>query len=354
VAGKKPSEWTLEDLHEHLMAAIEIELMTLPPYLTALFSIVPGKNKRAAEIVHSVMMEEMLHFALASNVMNAVGGEPDLTGGGYVPRYPLALPFKRKGETVEVGLRPFSKAALEVFMAIEKPNHPAVSPPPAGPDAAIPRVLELAEEFGYETIGAFYAAIVEGLKALDASREIFTGAASRQITPEIFTPDPGEGEMIPVKNLATAVKALELIIEQGEGDVDEPGPGEEFDPEGELAHFYRFKELYVGQEYKPGDSPDAPSGAAIEIDFTAVFPMKPNLRAEELSGELGEQAKIFNANYTKLLDQLQKGISGAPKVIEEAIGTMLELKGQAKTLIAEQIPGGGGLHAGPPWQFLGP
>lgn len=348
MAGKKPSEWTLEDLYEHLMGAIELELLTLPPYLTALFSLVPGKNTKVAKIVHSVAMEEMLHFALASNVFNAVGGHPNLTGGGYVPRYPAALPF-HKPKTFAVGLGPFSKSALETFMAIEKPNRPGVEPAAAGPDAAIPRVLELAEENGYETIGAFYRAIEEGLKALGEG--IFKPNPSRQI-PAKFYEGAGGGHLIEVTNLKTALEALDQIIEQGEGDTDKPGPGEEFDPEGELAHFYRFKELYVGREYVKGDWPEEPTGPTIEVDYSAVFPMKPNLKAEELKGELRKAAESFNRTYAKLLAQLQEGIDGKPEAVGAAIGTMIHIKQEAHALLEKPLEDGSGFNAGPPWQFL--
>jgi Ferritin-like len=348
MAGKKPPEWTLEDLNEHLMGAIELELLTLPPYLTALFSLVPGKNTKAAEIVHSVAMEEMLHFALASNVFNAVGGHPNLTGGGYVPRYPAALPL-HKPRTFAVGLGPFSTSALETFMAIEKPNRPGVEPPAADADAAIPRVLELAEENGYETIGAFYRAIEEGLKALGEG--IFKPDPSRQI-PAKFYEGAGGGDLIEVTNLETALKALDQIIEQGEGDTNKPGPGEEFDPEGELAHFYRFKELYVGREYVMGDSPEEPTGPTIEVDYSAVFPMKPNLKAEELTGELRKAAENFNRNYAKLLARLQEGIDGKPEAVGAAIAAMIHVGQEAQALLKKPLGDGSGLNAGPSWQFL--
>lgn len=350
MAAKKPSEWTLVDLHEHLMAAIELELLTLPPYLTALHSLEREKNEKAAEIVESVAMEEMLHFALAANVMNAVGGKPDLTGGGYVPRYPAAFPLRHRPNTFEVGLQPFGKAALEVFMAIEKPNHPEVEPPPASADAAIPRVLELAEENEYGTIGAFYRAVEEGLKALGEG--IFTGEASRQIPPSFYGGGGGGGHLIEVTNLAKALEALEQIIEQGEGDTDKPGAGEEFDAEGELAHFYRFKELYVGREYQQGDSPETPAGPPIDVDFDAVFPMKPNLRAEELSGKAREAAEQFNTTYSEMLGLLQEGIDGKPNMVGPAIRKMIKLGGEADALLQMPLGDGSGLNAGPTWQFL--
>jgi hypothetical protein len=51
----EPSKWTIEQLHEHLMAAIELELLTIPPYLTALYSL-GGESEEAEEIIRSVVM----------------------------------------------------------------------------------------------------------------------------------------------------------------------------------------------------------------------------------------------------------------------------------------------------------
>ena len=65
---------TLEDLRQHLQWAIELEHTTLPPYLCALYSIKPGTNSEAVDVIASVFIEEMLHMTLAANVLNAVGG----------------------------------------------------------------------------------------------------------------------------------------------------------------------------------------------------------------------------------------------------------------------------------------
>ena len=164
----EPSKWNIEQLRVHLMAALELELLTIPPYLTALYSL-GGKSETAEEIIRSVVMEEMLHLALAANVLNAVGGKPELTTGGYVPRYPAKIPF-HEPETFQVSLLPFGQEALTTFLAIENPNHSGVEPPPASAGAAVPRVFELAAENGYKTIGEFYGAIEEAIQALDARR----------------------------------------------------------------------------------------------------------------------------------------------------------------------------------------
>ena len=52
---------SVEDLRRHLQWAVELEHATLPPYLTALYSIKDGHNREAVEVIHSVFLEEMLH-----------------------------------------------------------------------------------------------------------------------------------------------------------------------------------------------------------------------------------------------------------------------------------------------------
>src|SRR5262245_35167673 len=69
---------TLESLRQHLQWAIELEHCTIPPYLCALYSLDAVRNPEACEVVASVFVEEMLHMALAGNLLNAVGGHPRL------------------------------------------------------------------------------------------------------------------------------------------------------------------------------------------------------------------------------------------------------------------------------------
>ena len=67
-----PDSWNLHDLHEHLQAAVELELLVIPPYLCALYSLRPMTNAEASLVIRSVVVEEMLHMVLAANVLNAL------------------------------------------------------------------------------------------------------------------------------------------------------------------------------------------------------------------------------------------------------------------------------------------
>lgn len=105
-----------------LQAAVELEHAVIPPYLYALYSLVPVPNEAAAAIVRSVVTEEMLHLTLAANLLNAVGGRPVLDHPKVLPRYPGPLPGT-VDDGVSVGLAPFSVGLVrDTFMRIEQPE----------------------------------------------------------------------------------------------------------------------------------------------------------------------------------------------------------------------------------------
>ena len=59
---------TLDDLHYYLRIAMELELSTIPPYMCGIYSIKPGTNQQAIDVMHSVVMEEMFHLTMAGNI----------------------------------------------------------------------------------------------------------------------------------------------------------------------------------------------------------------------------------------------------------------------------------------------
>ena len=136
---------TLEDLHEHLQWAIELEHATIPPYLCALYSIKGNSNQESIEVIQSVFIEEMLHMALVANIMIATGGKPRLDYPEFIPTYPTPLPHSDK--SFEVNLDKFSPESIECFLKIERPakaNAPS-------------------QDEGFASIGQFYKALEEGL-----------------------------------------------------------------------------------------------------------------------------------------------------------------------------------------------
>src|SRR5262245_51006164 len=74
-----------------LSAAVKLEHATIPPYLTALFTIKQGANVEIARLLGRVVREEMLHMCLIANVLNAIDGAPAINDS--VPTYPGPLPL---------------------------------------------------------------------------------------------------------------------------------------------------------------------------------------------------------------------------------------------------------------------
>ena len=344
---------SVEALHRHLHAALQLEHATIPPYLTALYSIHPGANGEAYRVVRAVVVEEMLHLTLAANIMNATGGSADLTTADFVPEYPAYLP---DGETdFQVDLQRFSKAAIEMFLKIERPAHAEAAGKPRTVKRKKPakgalrasRVADDSEEHFY-SIGEFYADIGHGLAALQeklGAKTLFSGDPAKQVTPDYYY--SGGGEIIPVTDLASAQAALRLISEQGEGI-----GGGIFDYEGEISHYYRFQQLTLGRYYVKGDKPGDPSGGPLEVDWDAVYPVKTNARLADYAKdpELRAAAADFNAYYWRFLEMLTRAFAGQPQLLIPAVGEMFRIKELALQLMRNPIEGKKGEHAAPTFE----
>jgi Ferritin-like len=252
---------SLESLCDHLQWAIELEHSTIPPYLCALYSIKAGQNVEASEVLSSVMVEEMLHLTLAANLLNAVGGQPQLDIPAMLPDFPHPLPHGDR--SFEISLFRFCPDAIETFLKIEQP---------AQADA-------LPQGDNYQAIGQFYEAIKRGFCHLSATLgeiDLFSGDQTHQVTDQHFY--SGSGRIIAVSNLATALAALDEIVERGEGTSHAQvwdGDRDVFHPErDQVAHYYRFLGLKLGRRYRRGDTPrSGPTGNPISVDWNAVLPM---------------------------------------------------------------------------------
>lgn len=324
---------TLDELKAHLQKAIEVEHSTIPPYLCALYSIKDGYNREAAQIIKSVVLEEMLHMILAANVLNAIGGEPILTHPKFVPKYPKAPLF-----SFPVHLEKFSKPAIETFLKIERPERPTKKH-----DSLKPR-----------TIAEFYELVEQGLKDLRKDK-IFTGSPARQITPEYYY--GGGGQSIQVHNLETALLALNEIIGQGEGihhsifDGDREEFGEEVE---EFAHYFRFNEIHKEQRYTNYDTPTSgPSGEPLIVEWDQIYPMQrdPRMAQYPRDSDVWRKSHEFNRTYMGLLNELENALNGEPKRLMQSVVRMYDLKYQAVELM--KIPfGDKGETAGPSFEYV--
>ena len=341
---------TVGDLHRFLHAAIQLEHATIPPYLTALYSISPETNSDAFHVLRVVAVEEMLHLTLAANVLNAVGGTPDLTEPGFVPAYPAYLP---DGESdFAVSRERFCRDSLKMFLKIERPRE-------APSEEA--RILHREHHGGhllasapggsamqFFSIGEFYREIERGLRHLHAEHgeALFCGDVERQVGPEYFY--SGGGEIVPVTDLHSACRALALIAEQGEG-----VGGHIYDVEHELAHFYRFEQLLLGRFYLDGDEAGHPTGPPLEVDWDAVAPIKKNASVDDFpeGSELRVAALQFNASYAAFLELLTRAFSGSPDLLTGAVVDMFRLRDQMTALMNNPITGLDGVNGAPTFEM---
>jgi len=341
---------TVDDLHRFLRAAMQLEHATIPPYLTALYSIHPQTNSDAFHVLRVVAVEEMLHLTLAANVLNAVGGTPDLTAPGFVPEFPAYLP---DGESdFEVSRERFCRDSLQTFLKIERPREaPSEEARVLHREHRGRRLMAAAPGatgMQFYSIGEFYREIERGLRHLHAEQGdgLFCGEQARQVTPEYYY--SGGGEVVPVTDLHSAVKALTLIAEQGEG-----VGGRIYDVERELAHYYRFEQLLLGRYYLDGDESGHPTGPPLAVDWDAVYPIKKNARVEDFpeGSELRAAALGFNASYADFLDLLTRAYTGSPDLLVEAVGDMFRLRERMTALIRNPIPGLDGVNAAPTFEL---
>jgi hypothetical protein len=339
---------TIDDLKYYLAVALKLEHATIPPYLTALYSIVPGSNREAANIIRLVAVEEMLHMTLVANLMNAIGATPDPTGDDFVPEYPAYLPDGERD--FQVNISALSRETIDNFLQIERP-----APPPTEqqrraccgrqrPPAALLKVSRDAPHLEFYSIGEFYAEIGRGFEKLHGvyGPELFRGNRSRQVTPDYYY--SGGGALFAIDGIESVRKAWQLIAEQGEG-----YGGTIYDHEGELAHYYRFQQLKLGRYYQKGDQPDHPTGATFDLDFNRVYKIRSNARLEHYPqrSELYAAAVDFANTYKGFLGLIAQAYSGQPRKLRDAVAWMFAIKDKALTLIRNPIPGTSGVNAAP-------
>jgi hypothetical protein len=321
------------DLRRHLQWAIEVEHATIPPYEYALWSVMDPDSAAATSIKY-VVREEMLHAALAANLLTAVGGSPRFTGTS-VPRYPEPMPHHTPRRPLILHLAPASvELVRDVFLRIEQPAEPGSRP----------------EADAYDTLAQFYEAIVVALARLGS--EIFIGDIRRQVT-EGYA-GHGGGALFAVTDLDSALLAIEEIIEQGEGthtsafapvgfERDRLGHLE-LEPFGfqgapERAHYWRFLDIVAGR---------TPIGD--------VHPMRVDPSSGDLpNGELRDLSRLFDACYSLQLDVMERvwRFENQGPLVDGAMVPLMNhaQKPIALALLREPWPDGSGEVAGPPFAW---
>jgi Ferritin-like len=219
-----PEQRDINWVREGLRAAVQLELSTIPPYLYARWSVPPGTPDPSSCLatLRQIVKEEMMHMAIACNLLKAVGGRPDIIH--LAPTYPAKLP-KHVHAELDVGLEALSADVVRrTFMAIEEPIAHLVDDPDFPPSGAL-------------LIGQFYDGLIA---ALEKNAPAYTAAGQIDLS-DFFS---GSSSFV-ITGLEDAKAGVDVIKRQGEGTAAVPFENPA-DP-GELAHFYQFGEMFHGR-----------------------------------------------------------------------------------------------------------
>ena len=294
---------TREELIFLLCEASELEHLLMCEYLFAAFSMKESLEeggltpeqldavRRWERVITGVAVQEMLHLAQASNLLTAIGGMP------HFRRPNLPQRAKYYPPEIQLALMPFGEEALRHFIFLERPEDFNDQDAPEfeliGSHFAEARGDELvpvAQNFA--TVGLLYRAIEQGMLVLatrHGEEQLFVGPSTAQATGDYFR----WPELVAVTDLLSAGKAIEFIVEQGEG---ARGDWRE-------SHYGRF--LKVFEEYRallqadPAFEPARP-----------VIPARVRLPRDVNEGILISDPRtaavsdLFNGSYEALIEVL--------------------------------------------------
>ncbi|MEI7987101.1 MAG: ferritin-like protein [Armatimonadota bacterium] len=301
-------------LRDSVQAAISLEFATIPPYLAAMWSV-RDPTDRVRSTIRGIVLEEMLHMGLACNLLAGLGGYPDFTAS--VPSYPGALPGSVHPSLV-VKLSRLTPDQLSCFMEIEFPSN---------------KPIGLVDDPSFPTIGDFYSELLKAFERinppLDRSRQREIWIAS--------------DKLFVIESIEEVRRAIDTIRKQGEGSSESPE-----ETEGELAHYYQFREVFAGAEFVQDVTTQQWSHTGRVIEFPQVWPM-----ADIPSGGYSDDAVHdntvkgllieFDETYSEMLRQLESvwRDPNAPFGNYEngdPVGTMLQLEQTAKSLMQKERP----------------
>ncbi len=222
-----------------LCEAAELEHGIMCQYLFAAFTLKQDEGegltpeelaaaRRWRKVISHVATQEMLHLALVQNLLSAVGSAPHLSR----PNFPHPASHYPAG--VHLALLPFGEHALRHFMFLERPEGMDLHDGDglaafgrAAPHMMASDIVPRGQDFA--TVGHMYRSIEAGFARLCAKygeKWLFVGPPRAQATEQHFR----WPELVAVTDLASAQRAIDEILEQGEG------------PRGhwESAHFGQF------------------------------------------------------------------------------------------------------------------
>lgn len=155
---------------------------------------IKNQASESANLFLNVVIEGMLHVALASNLLVPVGGQPKFYHPDIVPKYPGPVPHHRRGFTVNLE-RTSVDYVSDTCMRIEFPEEAEALP----------------EDDDFDTIGRFFLAVENCFRTLcePPNHRVFADNDIRKQLSEGYTPEISDTEkLVLVTDLDSAIPAL--------------------------------------------------------------------------------------------------------------------------------------------------
>ena len=305
-----------------LSEAAELEHGIMCQYLFAAFSLKQGEDeglttgelaavKRWREAISHVATEEMLHLALVHNVLSAIGAAP------HFGRPNLPAPAQHYPAGVNLTLVPFGEQALQHFVFLERPEgmeYEGAEGLDMPTHEAVPLMAErdiVPQPQDFATVGHLYRSIEQGLEHLAdkfGEKNLFVGPARAQAIPANF----GFSELVSVTDLASAQRAIDTILEQGEG-----ARGH-----WEHAHFGQFVKIL--DEYRAMVA----ANPAFDPVRPVMFATVRRCQHDDTVPRIGERVTsrcgdLFNVSYEILLQIFERYFAHTEET-DEQLGTLAE------------------------------
>jgi hypothetical protein len=288
-----------------LYEAAELEHGIMCQYLFAAFSLKQHEGegltadtleavRRWRRAIAHVATEEMLHLALVQNLLSAIGSAPHLA------RPNLPAPARHYPAGVNLTLVPFGEQALRHFMFLERPEGMELKGA-RGIDVPVHEAVPLMAEHDivpqpqdFATVGHLYRSIEHGIDYLAekfGEQNLFVGPPRAQATSTYFH----WPELVPVSDLASAHRAIDTILEQGEG-----ARGH-----WQNAHFGQFVQILDEHRQLTAAKPDfAPARPVL---FATVRPSEHDDTVPRITEPVTVRCTdLFNVGYEVLLQILQR------------------------------------------------
>lgn len=334
LAAIRPDERAARDLHwvrGALQTAIALEHAAMPLYAAAMYSL-EVQNYPAYNTLRSVLMEEMLHMAAASNALAAIGGAPrirELDASAIVKGLPGGI-----APQLRLRFAKLSRRQLDVFMQLEAPKE------------MLPEQQQVGAR--YPTIGSFYAELRQAVLANAGS--IVAAARGPRVANQVGG-NLGYAVIEPTAKdpVESLLATIDLVVDQGEGlPTTTLSAGKH--SQHELSHYARFAELRFGRGYSgpQGEADDGPLRAegqrrffrgpaiawptvinflAVPRDgYAAILRLDPNREA------VLRDLRAFDAAYARMLGALDDSWNGPAAQSWPSLGRAVQEMDQLRVL----------------------